>query len=76
MQTQAASLQAELRELQQATRQREEASHASALEAAHAADQRVSAAEAQRDETRRVLQDITRQLSDARDAVKVPGFPL
>ncbi len=70
-QKQAATLQAELREQQQASQKREEALHKAAQEATHTAQERIVAAEGQRDESRRVLHDISRQLSDARDAVKV-----
>ena len=71
LQRQLASLQTELREQQSAAHQREESMRAAAQEAATAAQERLIAAESQRDEARRVLNDISRQLSDARDAVKV-----
>ncbi|KAK9835685.1 hypothetical protein WJX74_005864 [Apatococcus lobatus] len=71
LQHQTASLQAELIQQQQAACLRGDAASAAAQEAAAAAHERVSAAESQRDEARRVLHDITRQLSDARDAIKV-----
>lgn len=71
LQIQATSLQAELIQQQQAAHYREDAACAAAQEAAAAAQERTSAAEGQRDEARRVLHDITRQLSDARDAIKV-----
>ena len=73
LQTQATNLQAELIQQQQAAHHREDAARAAAQEAAAAAQERILAAEAQRDEARRVLHDITRQLSDARDAIKVPS---
>ena len=71
LQKQLASLQTELREQQHASQKQEEAMRAAAQEAAGTAQERIMAAEGQRDESRRVLHDLSRQLSDARDAIKV-----